>query len=137
MLTKPQSSIFPPILNVHTGSSMGATAALQHATLGDRVIAFGPRVDLELTHGAYVPEVVRRGCRRALDASLQRMKGTADVKSLTHTHTVPCDCTPGTHTRRFISGQCVIYIHVNVYMYLSVFVLIVFSLLSVSLSVSS
>lgn len=87
---------------------MGATAALQHATLGDRVIAFGPRVDLELTHGAYVPEVVRRGCRLALDASLERMKGTADV-SLTHTHTVPCDCTSGTHTRRFISGLCVSY----------------------------
>ncbi|EOD05436.1 Hypothetical protein EMIHUDRAFT_448659 [Emiliania huxleyi CCMP1516] len=44
------------------GSSMGGTAALLHAHLGHRAVSFGPRVDLDLTHGAHVPAEPRRAC---------------------------------------------------------------------------
>ena len=54
-------------------SSMGATAALQHAALADRVLAFGPRAALHSTHGSFVPEHAQRACadaiRRALEAA--------------------------------------------------------------------
>jgi leucine-rich repeat protein SHOC2 len=48
------------------GSSMGATAALQHAALGARTLAFAPRVDLDVSHGAFVPADARRRCREAI-----------------------------------------------------------------------
>ena len=58
------------------GSSMGATAALQHAGLAARAISFAPRVDLALSHGAFVPPAVRaasfRATADALAASLAR-----------------------------------------------------------------
>ena len=59
---------YPRVMVV--GSSMGGTAALMHAGLGDRVLSFGPRVDLERTHGSYVPELTRRACAGAVRASL-------------------------------------------------------------------
>ena len=42
------------------GSSMGGCAALMHAHHANEVLAFGPRVDLERTHGSYVPEAAKR-----------------------------------------------------------------------------
>jgi acyl-CoA synthetase (AMP-forming)/AMP-acid ligase II/Leucine-rich repeat (LRR) protein len=54
------------------GSSMGATGALLHATLGQRVLAFGPRVNLELTHGSFLPAAVRRACTDAVLGALSQ-----------------------------------------------------------------
>ena len=48
------------------GSSMGATAALQHAALAARALAFAPRVDLALSHGSFVPGDARDSCLRAI-----------------------------------------------------------------------
>eukprot|EP01046_Picozoa_sp_COSAG06_P015786 COSAG06_NODE_1023_length_11042_cov_2.398337_1_plen_2013_part_00 len=51
------------------GSSMGATAALLHARCAQRVLAFGPRVDLELTHGSFLAPYQRAACNdRVMDA---------------------------------------------------------------------
>ena len=51
------------------GSSMGATAALQHAALAARALAFAPRVDLALSHGSFVPGSSREACLKAITHS--------------------------------------------------------------------
>ena len=61
------------------GSSMGATAALMHAHLAHRVLAFGPRVDLQLTHGAYVPAACQRACAEAIASALRGGLGRVAV----------------------------------------------------------
>ena len=61
------------------GSSMGASAALLHAHLGCRALAFAPRVDLGASHGAYVPEAARHAGLRHTLASLGRLEGVASV----------------------------------------------------------
>lgn len=48
------------------GSSMGGTAALVHARAGGRVLAFGPKVCMDRTHGSYLPSDVRDACNDAL-----------------------------------------------------------------------
>ena len=53
------------------GSSMGGTAALMHAHLARRTLAFGPRVDLRRTHGAYVPDSAKAACTDAVMRSLR------------------------------------------------------------------
>ena len=55
------------------GSSMGATAALTHAHLAHSALAFGPRVDLHMTHGAYVPDAAKAACRAGVVESLRRV----------------------------------------------------------------
>ena len=52
------------------GSSMGATACLQHADLATRALAFAPRVDLDLSHGAFVPPPARAAGLAAIHRSL-------------------------------------------------------------------
>lgn len=59
------------------GSSMGATAALMHAHLAHRCLAFGPRVDLRRTHGSYVPDCAKRACSDAVDRSLRGLGGAS------------------------------------------------------------
>ena len=61
------------------GSSMGASAALQHAHLGQRTLAFGPRIDLNASHGTYVPAGAREGALLHTREVLRTMKGTATV----------------------------------------------------------
>ena len=61
------------------GSSMGASAALQHAHLGQRTLAFGPRIDLNASHGTYVPAGAREGALLRTREVLRTMKGTATV----------------------------------------------------------
>ena len=61
------------------GSSMGGTAALQHACHANRVLAFGPRVDLRTTHGSFVPTASQRACLDAVHASLEAMRGSVAV----------------------------------------------------------
>ena len=53
------------------GSSMGATACLQHAALATRALAFAPRIDLELSHGAFVPQTTRAESLAAIRRSLE------------------------------------------------------------------
>jgi leucine-rich repeat protein SHOC2 len=53
---------------------MGGTAALTHAHLADRTLAFGPRVDLRATHGAYLPQEAHSRCAEAIGGSLRRMR---------------------------------------------------------------
>ena len=53
------------------GSSMGATAALQHAHRAARVLAFGPRVDLRRSHGSFVPVAAKHACAQAIDRALE------------------------------------------------------------------
>ena len=55
------------------GSSMGATAALVHAPLAHRVLAFGPRVSLERTHGSFLPAAARAECTRSVRAALHAL----------------------------------------------------------------
>ena len=71
-LVAKHSAHYPRVMVV--GSSMGGTAALLHAGLGDRVLSFGPRVDLDRTHGSYVPEPARRDCASAVRASIARAR---------------------------------------------------------------
>merc|ERR1719502_1304883 len=52
---------------------MGGTAALMHAHLADRVLSFGPKVDLWHCHGAYLPAVAKQACAAALSDSLARI----------------------------------------------------------------
>lgn len=52
------------------GSSMGGTAALLHAAGGGKVLAFGPKVNLEMTHGSFLPPSVRAACASAIHAAL-------------------------------------------------------------------
>ena len=47
------------------------TAALMHAHLARRTLAFGPRVDLRRTHGAYVPDSAKAACTDAVMRSLR------------------------------------------------------------------
>ena len=54
------------------GSSMGATAALQHAHRAARVLAFGPRVDLRRSHGSFVPDAAKHACAQAIDRALEQ-----------------------------------------------------------------
>ena len=54
------------------GSSMGATAALQHAHRAARVLAFGPRVDLRRSHGSFVPDAAKNACAQAIDRALEQ-----------------------------------------------------------------
>jgi hypothetical protein len=61
------------------GSSMGASAALQHARLARRVIAFAPRIDLTKSHGKYVPEAVRAASLEHTFRALETMRGSAAV----------------------------------------------------------
>ena len=61
------------------GSSMGASAALLHAHLGSRAIAFAPRVDLSASHGAYVPDGARAAGLAHTRRSLRALRGHADV----------------------------------------------------------
>ena len=61
------------------GSSMGGCAALMHAHHAHEVLAFGPRVDLERTHGSYVPDAAKRACASSVHASLRTMRGRATV----------------------------------------------------------
>ena len=61
------------------GSSMGGAAALMHAHHAHEVLAFGPRVDLERTHGSYVPDAAKRACASGVHASLRAMRGHATV----------------------------------------------------------
>eukprot|EP00966_Prymnesium_polylepis_P238797 5522883-Prymnesium_polylepis.1 len=58
---------------------MGATAALQHAHLGSRTLAFGPRVDLRATHGSFVPPDACAACARAIESALGAAGGTVAV----------------------------------------------------------
>lgn len=51
------------------GSSMGGTAALVHAHLADRVLSFGPKLDLWRCHGEYLPTDAKRACAAALTRS--------------------------------------------------------------------
>jgi hypothetical protein len=51
------------------GSSMGGTAALVHAQLATRVLAFGPKVELVRCHGCFLPAGVREACRAAIAAN--------------------------------------------------------------------
>ena len=61
------------------GSSMGATAVLQHAQRADRVLAFGPRLDLRLTHGSFVAERAKGSCASAISAALDETRGSVAV----------------------------------------------------------
>ena len=54
------------------GSSMGGTAALLHAGLGDRVLAFGPRIELRRTHGSFVPAAVQGVCLTTVLPSIRQ-----------------------------------------------------------------
>ena len=49
---------------------MGATAALQHAHFGARVLSFAPRVDLELSHGKFIPAAARAASVEAIASGL-------------------------------------------------------------------
>ena len=60
---------YPRVLMI--GSSMGGTAVLMHAHLADRVLSFGPKLDLWRCHGAYLPSIAKRSCTAALGASLR------------------------------------------------------------------
>lgn len=55
------------------GSSMGATAALQHARLASRTLSFAPRVDLALSHGAFVPHAARAASLAAIANGLAEL----------------------------------------------------------------
>ena len=44
-------------------------AALQHARLGARTLAFAPRVDLSLSHGSFVPASAQKACLEAIAVS--------------------------------------------------------------------
>jgi len=59
------------------GSSMGATACLQHARLGARALAFAPRIDLDLSHGAFVPRAARDACRETILSSITQCASAA------------------------------------------------------------
>ena len=61
------------------GSSMGASACLQHAYLGHRAIAFAPRIDLSASHGTYIPLGARTSGLERTRRSLTKMGGTACV----------------------------------------------------------
>jgi len=62
------------------GSSMGATASLQHAALAARALSFAPRVDLALSHGAFIPAVARIACLTAIaDAVASAAQGSVAV----------------------------------------------------------
>ena len=63
------------------GSSMGATACLQHARLATRAVAFAPRVDLSLSHGSFVPPPTRAAC---LDAIHRALDGCAPAAVTVH-----------------------------------------------------
>jgi len=52
------------------GSSMGATACLQHAGLAAHVLSFAPRIDLVLSHGAFVPAPTRAASLEAIVGGL-------------------------------------------------------------------
>ena len=58
---------------------MGGTAALMHARVGSRVLAFGPRVDLRRVHGAYLPAEAKAACTQAVLASLGKLRAGASV----------------------------------------------------------
>lgn len=69
------------------GSSMGATAALHHARLATRVLSFAPRVDLSLSHGAFVPASTREASLAAITQGvLQSMPGGVVVHVGTGNH---------------------------------------------------
>ena len=61
------------------GSSMGATAALQHAHRAHRTLAFGPRVDLRRTHGSFVADDAKEACACAVSSALDQMRGSVAV----------------------------------------------------------
>lgn len=63
-LIKEHSQHYPKVMLV--GSSMGGTAALVHARAGSRVLAFGPKISMDFTHGSYLPRAVRNACSDAL-----------------------------------------------------------------------
>jgi hypothetical protein len=77
---------FAELLSAHTlhysavlfvGSSMGASACLMHAGLATRVLAFGPRIDLDLTHGSFLPPAVRKACKETVFNALNPLTGVA------------------------------------------------------------
>ena len=68
-LVKPHTQQYPGRV-LMVGSSMGATACLQHAALANRALAFAPRIDLELSHGAFVPSTARAESLAAIRRSL-------------------------------------------------------------------
>ena len=69
------------------GSSMGATAALMHADLAHRVLAFGPRIDLERTHGSFLEPPLRAACTQQVMRALQKMgEGESRVQPVVSVH---------------------------------------------------
>ena len=82
--TTPGLSYYAELIETHAqhynkvmivGSSMGATAALMHANLAHRVLAFGPRIDLEHTHGSFLDPSLRAACTDQVMCALQRIGG--------------------------------------------------------------
>ena len=69
------------------GSSMGATAALQHCSLAARTLSFAPRVDLALSHGSFVPVAARAACLEAVaNATAKSCPGSVVVHVGTGNH---------------------------------------------------
>ena len=58
---------------------MGASAVLMHAALGHRVLAFGPRIALQRTHGSFLPQHAQSAAAFRIKQALELMRGTIAV----------------------------------------------------------
>ena len=62
------------------GSSMGATAALMHAGLAHRVLAFGPRAtQLNLTHGSFLPRSSQQALSTAVLSAVSTTRASVSI----------------------------------------------------------